>query len=40
MATVAVTYGYCGKDLPPTEWQANRVVTTPAELRVLLDDIG
>jgi phosphoglycolate phosphatase len=39
MVTVAAAYGYCGTDLPPTQWHAKHVVQTTAELQVLLRDI-
>jgi phosphoglycolate phosphatase len=39
MVTVAAAYGYCGNDLPPTQWHAKHVVQSTAELRKLLRDI-
>jgi phosphoglycolate phosphatase len=40
MKTVAAAYGYCGDDIPPTQWHAQHVVQSPAELQRLLRDIG
>jgi phosphoglycolate phosphatase len=40
MKTVAAAYGYCGNDIPPTQWHAQHVVQSPGELRKLLRDIG
>jgi N-acetyl-D-muramate 6-phosphate phosphatase len=40
MITVAAAYGYCGSDLPPTQWHAKHVVQSPAELQKLLRDIS
>jgi N-acetyl-D-muramate 6-phosphate phosphatase len=40
MVTVAVAYGYCGIDLPPTQWHATHVVQSTAELHKLLRDIS
>jgi N-acetyl-D-muramate 6-phosphate phosphatase len=39
MVTVAAAYGYCGADLPPTQWHAKHVVQSPVELQKLLRDI-
>jgi 2-phosphoglycolate phosphatase len=39
MVTVAAAYGYCGNDLPPTQWHAKHVVQSTAELQKLLRDI-
>jgi 2-phosphoglycolate phosphatase len=36
MATIAVAYGYCGTGLPPSDWQADHLVQTPAELHEAL----
>ncbi|MEM5435234.1 HAD-IA family hydrolase [Paraburkholderia diazotrophica] len=36
MVTVAAAYGYCGNDIPPTQWHARHVVNSPAELLELL----
>jgi 2-phosphoglycolate phosphatase len=36
MVTVAASYGYCGMDLPPTQWHAQHVVESTAELQRLL----
>ncbi|MPW19092.1 HAD-IA family hydrolase [Paraburkholderia sp. CNPSo 3157] len=40
MVTVAAAYGYCGNDIPPTQWHARHVVNSPAELLELLRYIG
>ena len=40
MVTVAAAYGYCGNDIPPTQWHAKHVVNTTAELQNLLRDIS
>jgi 2-phosphoglycolate phosphatase len=40
MITVAAAYGYCGTDIPPTQWHAKHVVQTTAELHRLLREIG
>jgi N-acetyl-D-muramate 6-phosphate phosphatase len=40
MITVAAAYGYCGTDLPPTQWHAQHVVQSAFELQRLLRDIG
>jgi N-acetyl-D-muramate 6-phosphate phosphatase len=39
MVTVAAAYGYCGNDLPPTQWHARHVVHSTAELQALLRDL-
>ena len=36
MATVAVTYGYCGEDRPPRDWGADALIGRPDELHGLL----
>jgi phosphoglycolate phosphatase len=36
MMTIAAAYGYCGKESPPGDWDADHVVETTAELRRLL----
>ncbi|SIT48624.1 Phosphoglycolate phosphatase [Paraburkholderia piptadeniae] len=36
MVTVAAAYGYCGNDIPPTQWHARHVVNSPGELLELL----
>ena len=40
MVTVAAAYGYCGNDIPPTQWHAKHVVNSTAELLGLLRDIS
>jgi len=40
MVTVAAAYGYCGNDIPPTQWHAKHVVNSTAELYELLRDIS
>ncbi|ALP63616.1 MULTISPECIES: HAD family hydrolase [Paraburkholderia] len=40
MVTVAAAYGYCGNDIPPTQWHAQHVVNTTGELHNLLRDIS
>jgi phosphoglycolate phosphatase len=40
MITIAAAYGYCGDDIPPTQWHANHVAANTAELLHLLRDIG
>ena len=40
MVTVAAAYGYCGTDLPPTQWHAQHVVQSTGELQRLLREIG
>ncbi|ACC69924.1 HAD-IA family hydrolase [Paraburkholderia phymatum] len=40
MVTVAAAYGYCGNDIPPTQWHAKHVVGSTAELQNLLRDIS
>jgi phosphoglycolate phosphatase len=40
MVTVAAAYGYCGNDIPPTQWHAQHVVKTTGELHNLLRDIS
>jgi phosphoglycolate phosphatase len=40
MVTVAAAYGYCGNDIPPTQWHAKHVVNSTAELLNLLRDIS
>ncbi|SIT40226.1 Phosphoglycolate phosphatase 2 [Paraburkholderia ribeironis] len=40
MRTVAAAYGYCGNDIPPTQWHAQHIVQSPAELQTLLRDLG
>jgi len=40
MVTVAAAYGYCGNDIPPTQWHAKHVVKTTGELLELLRDIS
>lgn len=40
MKTVAAAYGYCGNDIPPTQWHAQHVVGSPDELQQLLRDIA
>jgi len=40
MKTVAAAYGYCGNDIPPTQWHAQHVVQSPVELQKLLREIG
>ncbi|NML29451.1 phosphoglycolate phosphatase [Paraburkholderia antibiotica] len=40
MKTIAAAYGYCGNDIPPTQWHAQHVVQSPVELQTLLRDIG
>ena len=40
MVTVAAAYGYCGNDIPPTQWHARHVVKSTAELQQLLRDIA
>ncbi|MBN3758818.1 HAD-IA family hydrolase [Paraburkholderia sp. Tr-20389] len=40
MVTVAAAYGYCGNDIPPTQWHAKHVVISTAELQKLLRDIS
>ncbi|TKC91553.1 HAD family hydrolase [Trinickia terrae] len=40
MITVAAAYGYCGTDLPPTQWHAQHVVQSTGELQRLLREIG
>jgi phosphoglycolate phosphatase len=40
MVTVAAAYGYCGNDIPPTQWHAKHVVNTTSELQKLLRDIS
>ena len=39
MVTVAAAYGYCGNDLPPTQWHARHVVHSTGELQALLRDL-
>lgn len=39
MRTIAVAYGYCGADSPPSSWEASHVVGTTEELRALLRQI-
>jgi N-acetyl-D-muramate 6-phosphate phosphatase len=40
MVTVAAAYGYCGTDLPPTQWHAQHVVQSTGELQRLLREIS
>jgi len=40
MVTVAAAYGYCGSDLPPTQWHAQHVVQSTAALQALLNEIA
>jgi 2-phosphoglycolate phosphatase len=40
MVTVAAAYGYCGNDIPPTQWHAQHVVRSTAELQKLLREIS
>jgi N-acetyl-D-muramate 6-phosphate phosphatase len=40
MATIAAAYGYCGNDVPPSEWNANYVADTTATLLALLARVG
>lgn len=40
MVTVAAAYGYCGNDIPPTQWHAQHVVRSTGELHNLLRDIS
>lgn len=40
MVTVAAAYGYCGNDIPPTQWHAKHVVKSTGELLKLLRDLS
>ncbi|WP_109481998.1 HAD-IA family hydrolase [Paraburkholderia sp. C35] len=40
MVTVAAAYGYCGNDIPPTQWHAKHVVKSTGELLNLLREIS
>jgi N-acetyl-D-muramate 6-phosphate phosphatase len=40
MVTVAAAYGYCGNDIPPTQWHATHVVKSTGELLKLLREIS
>lgn len=40
MATIAAAYGYCGNDVPPSQWNAHYVADTTATLLALLGQIG
>jgi len=39
MTTIAAAYGYCGNDLPPTQWNARYVADTTATLLALLGHV-
>ncbi|WP_321894500.1 phosphoglycolate phosphatase [Paraburkholderia heleia] len=40
MATIAAAYGYCGNDVPPSQWNAQYVADTTATLFALLQHVG
>jgi N-acetyl-D-muramate 6-phosphate phosphatase len=40
MATIAAAYGYCGNDVPPSQWNAHYVADTTATLHALLQQVG
>ncbi|WXK22628.1 HAD family hydrolase [Mycetohabitans endofungorum] len=37
MMTIAAAYGYCGNEVTPSDWAADHVVETTAELQRLLE---
>jgi N-acetyl-D-muramate 6-phosphate phosphatase len=40
MATIAAAYGYCGNEVPPSQWNAHYVAETTAVLLDLLEQVG
>ncbi len=40
MATIAAAYGYCGNEVPPSQWNAHHVAETTAALLDLLEQVG
>ncbi|TAM05388.1 MAG: HAD family hydrolase [Paraburkholderia sp.] len=39
MATIAAAYGYCGNDIPPSQWSAHFVADTTTTLLALLGNV-